>query len=105
MRTIARIFTVLFCLTFLANQVQSQPFLDLGTIVGQLIAYTSSGLEVLSERITVHDERLLAIEKQLAKTSDFSITSLQAEKWNRRVRAKAEVHEAARADLANSLGE
>lgn len=103
MRAIARFFVVLFCLTFLANQVQSQPFPDLIAVIGKLAVYTSKGLELLGERITVHDERLQAIEKHLAKTSDFSVTSLQVEKWNRRVKAKAKVFEDAKTDLVNSL--
>ena len=103
MRIIARFFVVLFCLTFLANQVQSQPFPDLIGVMGKLAVYTSKGLELLGERITVHGEQLQAIENHLAKTSDFSVTSLQAGKWNRRVEAKAKVFEEARTDLVNAL--
>ena len=103
MRILARIFIVLFCLVFMANQAQSSTFADLGTIVGKLLVYTTKGMELLAERITVNGERLKAIENHLSKTSDFSVTSLQAGEWNRRIKAKEKEVLDASTDLTNLL--
>ena len=105
MRTIARVFMVLFCLTFLANQARSLSVEGaiLGQVIGKLMLFTSSGLAALSEALKVHNERLQGIENHLAKTSDFSRSSYQVKQENRRILEKDKEFRAAGADLLDFL--
>ena len=56
MRTIARFFIVLFCLTFLVNQAHSLGSETLSEVVSRLTTYTVRGLVVVQSRIELSDK-------------------------------------------------
>lgn len=102
MRTAARIFIALFCLTFLANQAQGS-FSELGVLIGSLIRYTSTSIEYFEAHVQTNGSRLNAIEKQLSEMSDFRVTPAQAAKWNRGIDEKAAAFNRARNELNKLL--
>ena len=75
MRTIARLFIALFCLTFLVNQAHSLGSETLTEVVSRLMTYTVRGLGVVQSRIELRDKgrdllttRVEAIETHLEQT-------------------------------------
>ncbi|MYI62172.1 MAG: hypothetical protein F4105_10990 [Gemmatimonadetes bacterium] len=75
MRSIARFFIVLFCLTFLVNQAHSLGSETLSEVVSRLTTYTVRGLVVVQSRIELSDKgrdllttRVEAIEAHLEQT-------------------------------------
>ena len=68
MRTVARVFMVLFCLTFLANQARSldAETAKLGKIVGKLLVYTVKGVNFARAKTVENEKRLELVEARLS---------------------------------------
>ena len=85
MRTVARIFMVLFCLTFLANQAHSYDSETLTTITEKLTNYTVQGLAMLQTRLDLEKRsealltnRVKAIETHLEQSGFVKIDQTTA---------------------------
>lgn len=74
MKKIARVFIVLFCLTFLCNKALSEePDVvgRLGKVIEKLMVYTVKGLALHAEIQARLSERIEAMEKHLAETTGY----------------------------------
>ncbi|MXW80627.1 MAG: hypothetical protein F4Z57_16935 [Gemmatimonadetes bacterium] len=105
LRILARLFIVLFCLTFICNQAlsqesQSNVLLDMmGKTVGKLIVFSAKSFSFLAELSSFNSQRLNAIEAHLAKTSGYQYVELDTVGLH----ATKDELEQARADLFDYL--
>ena len=78
MRNIARIFVVLFCIAFLANQAMSTDTgLDrLATLVQKLMMYSSNGFSVHAQGMALLDKRISIMENKLHAETGYDKTTM-----------------------------
>ena len=73
MRTIARVFVVLFCITFLANQALSaDTALDrLATLVQKLMLYSTNALHAHAQGLGYLEKRIALLESELQAQTEY----------------------------------
>ena len=78
MRNIARVFVVLFCITFLANQAMSTDTgLDrLATLVQKLMMYSANGFNTHAQGLALLDKRISIMENKLHAETGYDKTTM-----------------------------
>ena len=78
MRSIARVFIALFCITFLANQAMSTDTgLDrLATLVQKLMMYSANGFNTHAQGLALLEKRISVIENKLHVETGYDKTTV-----------------------------